>query len=89
MNCYLQEGQFKNDELDGFGRKYYGSKYQFIGWMNNAKLHGYCQLIYSNGMVKEGLFKNHKFDDAGNRTDLKIDNSFEELKIDFNEYIIA
>ena len=29
--CYLQEGQFENDELNGFGRKQYSNGHQFIG----------------------------------------------------------
>ena len=31
--CYVQEGQFENDELNGFGRKLFSNGHSFIGWV--------------------------------------------------------
>ena len=39
--CYICEGNFQNDELNGFGRKLFNAGYSFIGWVSDAKLHGY------------------------------------------------
>lgn len=43
--CYLQEGQFVDDELNGFGRKIFSNRFQFIGWIEDAQLHGFGQKI--------------------------------------------
>jgi len=40
--CYLQEGQFKDDELSGFGRRLWSNGHQFIGWVKGARLHGWA-----------------------------------------------
>ena len=59
--CYFQEGQFKNDELNGFGRKIWSSKHCTVGWYRSAKLHGYSRTIFSNGSMLEGLHQSNKY----------------------------
>ena len=36
----VEEGQFKDDELEGFGRVSFGNGDQLVGWFLNGKLHG-------------------------------------------------
>ena len=38
----IAEGQFKNDLLHGFGRKFYLNGKVEIGWFKDGKIDGYC-----------------------------------------------
>ena len=59
--CYIEEGQFKNDILNGFGRKIYGTGKIEQGWFKDGKLHGYGVLIRASGKRKEGIFEEGEF----------------------------
>ena len=62
---YIWEGQFKNDELNGFGRWIIISRHGYFacytGHWKNGLRHGYGKIIFSNGNVKEGLFQNDEY----------------------------
>ena len=38
---FIEEGQFKDNELNGFGRKTYSYGDGYIGQFRNGKFHGY------------------------------------------------
>ena len=61
----MYEGQFKDNELDGFGRKmkvYMNSDIlSYIGHWKNGKKHGYGVQTYSHGEVRAGLFEDGKY----------------------------
>ena len=62
---YIQEGQFINNKLNGFGRevtiKANGDFCQYIGIWKKGKLHGYGKIHVSNGENLEGLFEDGEF----------------------------
>ena len=78
-----------NDELTGFGRKIFSNGHQFVGWLQNAQLHGYAELELSNGRRQKGIFKNGELRKEGVVQTEQLDNSFQELEIDFSNYIAA
>ena len=60
-NCFIQEGQFKNDQLYGFGRSIKGDfKTSQIGLFEGGKLNGYGRMT-TNQSIKDGLFANDEF----------------------------
>ena len=40
--CYVAEGAFKDDRLDGFARKIWNNGHQCLGWWANGELHGFA-----------------------------------------------
>ena len=55
-SCIL-EGEFKRDQLHGFGRKVWSDSHINIGWFQNNSMHGYAKKVYSNGSISEGLYE--------------------------------
>ena len=85
---YLSEGQFKDDELNGFGRKIWGSDHSAIGWYCNAILHGYALQTDSNGMIQEGLFVNEEYVVGDRQMQFNLRNKFDGLYVDWQDYFI-
>lgn len=89
--CYIKEGQFVHDELQGFGRAVFGDGYAFMGWVNRddnekVQLHGFALQNLANGNTVEGLF------DCGENTVLPRNYNptkyFEAQNIVWNDYLI-
>lgn len=57
--CYLEEGQFVNDKLHGFGRKIFGDAVQVIGWFKETKVHGFAEAMNENEENCKGIFLNN------------------------------
>ena len=53
--CFIQEGQFKNGLLNGFGRCIYSNKMYEIGWYLTDVISGYCRVRYDNDQSFTGL----------------------------------
>ena len=58
---YIREGQFKDNEFSGFGRRLCSNGYYEMGWYENDALHGYGKVKYASGKTKEGLLENWSF----------------------------
>ena len=54
---YIEEGQFKNGLLDGFGRRLATNNNRAIGWWKSSHLHGYCKRTDEEGDDLEGLYQ--------------------------------
>jgi len=55
--CAIYEGQFINDELNGFGRRIAADGTNSIGWYTNHILNGYGKKTYGHKIEKQGLFE--------------------------------
>jgi hypothetical protein len=56
----IQEGQFVESKLEGFGRLIYNSGAYYIGFFKQGKFNGYGYFHFETGGCKEGLWKDHK-----------------------------
>ena len=80
----IWEGQFKNNEMNGFGRwiKVWNQESSYyIGNWHRGKFHGYGKMKYYNGKVKEGLWESGNFR-PGQKSDIRIGRA-----IKFDDYI--
>jgi len=61
------EGEFKNDDINGYGRYFYALNYgdQYFGDFKNGKFHGGGMYYYANGDYYSGDFENGKFHGNG------------------------
>jgi hypothetical protein len=50
--CFIYEGQFQNDELNGFGRRISADGTNAMGWFTNQLLNGYGKKIYGHKIEK-------------------------------------
>lgn len=82
-NTYMQEGQFANDLLEGFGRRVYASGESYLGWLTLSHLNGYAELRKTNGVLERGLFRMHKY--QGDT--YEVPSSFADLQVRFAKYI--
>ena len=66
-NRDFYEGEFKNDEINGYGRYFYALNYgeQYFGDFKNGKFHGDGMYYYANGDFYFGDFKNGRFHGDG------------------------
>ena len=80
----IQEGQFVESKLAGFGRLIYNTGAYYVGFFKQGKFHGYGYFHFAEGGCKEGLWKEHKllnrltdscFDDTP-----EVGKKFEETK---------
>ncbi len=55
------EGQYLNDELNGFGRLFWNSGEYYIGEFKNNYRHGKGKYVYASGKIEDGISKNGKF----------------------------
>jgi len=53
----IEEGEFKNNKLSGFGRRMNSNGFYTIGFMNEDLLHGYAMAIKPDGTTEEGLWE--------------------------------
>ena len=59
--CYIDEGQFQNGILNGFGKRVFADGQYSIGWFEDYSLHGYGKFVDRDGTVEEGLFESGTF----------------------------
>jgi hypothetical protein len=59
LSGYIEEGQFRDNDLQGFGRKLYSYGDGFIGQFKKGRFHGYGLKLHDGEMV-EGLFEDRE-----------------------------
>ena len=86
------EGQFKNDNLEGFGRyikiTLEGIKTTIIGFFKDGMPHGYCKKQLELD-AQEGLFENNEY--VKKKEMIKsydVENDVIARKVDFKKYIV-
>ena len=52
------EGQFQKNKLSGFARVFYPSGHYYLGMCKDNKPQGMGRLVYFDGKIEEGFFKN-------------------------------
>ena len=57
-NSQIQEGQFVNGKLDGYGRTCYEDGDCYIGYFKKGERHGAGKYVKSNGEELVGTFQN-------------------------------
>jgi hypothetical protein len=61
----IEEGQFENNKLIGFGRLMKSSGYCAIGqWKAFWTIHGYAKIIKDDGTTDEGYWENADWSDS-------------------------
>ena len=58
---FVEEGEFKDNKLQGFGRRMNSNGYCTTGYMNEGLLHGYATIIKPDSTIDEGLWENGCF----------------------------
>jgi hypothetical protein len=92
----IWQGQFKQNKLEGFGRKmsiYYSGKDAetacYIGWFKEGKRHGWVKHIYCSGETQEDLYQDgHRMPDHDEI--LQYDLKYNKIAkpVDVTNYII-
>lgn len=57
----IQEGQFVDGKLHGFGRICFESGAYYIGMYKNGKKNGHGKMVYPGGNIFEGRWKDSQF----------------------------
>ena len=55
---HVYEGQFDNNEINGFGTFKWKNGDSYTGFMVNGKMHGKGKYTYNNGVIYEGVYNN-------------------------------
>ena len=59
------EGEFKNDDMNGYGRYFFNSNTRYFGDFKNGRFHGDGMYYFANGDFYFGDFKNGRFHGDG------------------------
>ena len=66
LNYGIYEGQFENDNFNGFGRYIsYDGEY-YIGWFLGGAKHGFGKYVYDDGKKREGTWNQGSYSGASN-----------------------
>ena len=57
----IQEGQFSNNKLNGYGQVIWNDGSYHIGMFKENKKHGWGKYVYASGKAEEGNYFNGKF----------------------------
>ena len=55
---HVYEGEFKNNDINGYGTFKWKNGDSYTGYMSNGKMHGKGKYTYNNGVIYEGIYNN-------------------------------
>ena len=61
INNTIYEGQFVNEDYNGYGRLIYSNGIYYIGNWLNGQRSGYGKLVDKNGKVYEGIWQQSQY----------------------------
>jgi hypothetical protein len=53
----IQEGQFLNDKLNGFGREFFYNGEYYIGEYKDSIYHGEGKYVYNDDKIEDGIWE--------------------------------
>ncbi len=57
----ISEGQYLNDNLNGFGRSFWSDGNYYIGEFKDHYYHGKGKYVNAYGKIKDGIWEDDKF----------------------------